>query len=87
MNHPIPRTNSPAKAASKSEKLRKLLELFPSLPDSALVPINLVQLLSGRGITSIRRDISAGRFCPPVHIGPNCSRWPVGAVREYINGR
>ncbi len=87
MNHPIPRTNSPLKAAAKAEKLRKLLELFPALPDSALVPIDLVQVLSGRGITSIRRDILAGKLCPPTHIGPNCSRWPVGAIRQYINGR
>ena len=86
MNH-IPRTNSPIKAAARTEKLRKLLELFPSLPDSALVPITLVQVLSGRGITSIRRDISAGRLCQPTHIGQNSSRWPAGAVRQYLNGR
>lgn len=75
------------KAHAKAKRLQQLLEFFPALPDSALVPIELVQVLSGRGITSIRRDISAGKLCPPTHIGPNCSRWPVGAIRQYINGR
>lgn len=75
-----------ATSTTSDDKLRKLLELFPALPDSALVPIKLIQLLSGRGITSIRRDIAAGKLCTPVHIGPNCSRWPVGAVRQYLAG-
>ena len=75
-----------AKAQAKAKRLQQLLELFPSLPDSALVPIDLVQVLSGRGITSIRRDISAGTLCKPTRIGQNCSRWPVGAIRQYISG-
>lgn len=86
MNHPIHHTNCPTKAFAKAKKLRTLLELFPSLPDSALVPIDLVQVLSGRGITSIRRDITAGKLCEPTHIGPNCARWPVGSVRQYLTG-
>ncbi|HMV58974.1 MAG TPA: transcriptional regulator [Rhodocyclaceae bacterium] len=86
MNRFAPPGRSIEKTAAALEKLRKLLELFPTLPDGALVPIKLVQVLSGRGITSIRRDIAAGKLCKPTHIGPRCSRWPAGAVRQYISG-
>ncbi len=78
--------NQTSKANAKGKRLQKLLEHFPYLPDIALVEIDLIRILSGRSPTSIRRDISAGRLCPPTHIGPNCSRWPVGAIRQYLTG-
>lgn len=86
MNH-TPRTYSPIKAKAKAERIRALLEQFPFLPETALVPMDVLRALTGgRGVTSIRRDIAAGRLCQPIHIGPNCSRWPVSAIRQYLAG-
>jgi hypothetical protein len=70
----------------KAEKLSKQLVQFASLPDCALVSIELIRELSGRSLMSIRRDIVARRLSTPIHPGPNCARWPVGTVRAYLTG-
>lgn len=70
----------------KAEKIQKQLEQFASLPDCALVSIELICELSGRSLMSIRRDIAARRLSTPIHPGPHCARWPVGTVRAYLTG-
>lgn len=68
----------------KAEKIQKQLEQFASLPDCALVSIELIRALSGRSLMSIRRDVAAQRLPTPIHPGPHCARWPVGTVRAYL---
>lgn len=35
------------------------------------------------GPTFIYREIKAGRFVPPVRVGPNVSRWPESKLDEF----
>lgn len=67
--------------AKREAKLRQLLERFPSLPDDALVPVDVVCALKGRCRASILRDVKAGRVAAPVKIAPNCTRWRVGDLK------
>jgi predicted DNA-binding transcriptional regulator AlpA len=62
------------------------LELFPSLPDEALIEIRVVSALLGRSCASIWRDAAHGRLGPPVHIGARSTRWRVGGVRAALRG-
>lgn len=71
-----------AAKARKSSKLAEQLELFKSLPDCALVPINVVCAIRGRSPASIWRDVKAGRCPAPVKAGPRCTRWKVSDLRR-----
>jgi hypothetical protein len=74
-------TASEARRISKAAKLRETLELFPILPNEALVDMAFVCFYKSRSRVSIGRDVAAGRLAPPVKVGPRCIRWRVGDLR------
>ena len=60
---------------------------FDQLPASAFVRLPVVRaVLGGRSAASIYRDVQAGRLPAPVALGPRCSGWNVGRLREAITG-
>jgi predicted DNA-binding transcriptional regulator AlpA len=77
--------NKPAEEASVqiATRLRHDLELFPSLPDEALIGRRVVSAVLGRSSATIYRDVAQGRLARPVHIGGS-SRWHVGSVRAAL---
>jgi predicted DNA-binding transcriptional regulator AlpA len=77
--------NTPTPTLSKAdERLAKELALFDYKPNNAFVGIKLVCAVCDRSPSSIQRDVKAGRLDPPIKIGPNASRWTVGAVRQRL---
>ncbi len=70
-------------AANKQIDILPALKNFDSLPDSAFVRLPVVKaLFGGRSSASIYRDVLAGRLPPPTSLGPRCSGWSVGALRN-----
>lgn len=57
---------------------------FDARPDSAFVDIRVVAALYGRSVSSIRRDVLAGRIPAPVRVGPMAPRWNVGTLRRHV---
>ncbi|MBT5351199.1 MAG: transcriptional regulator [Rhodospirillales bacterium] len=60
--------------------------VFDDLPDGALTDISEISALACRSRASIWRDVHEGRLSQPHKVGPNATRWYVGAVRRYLNG-
>lgn len=72
--------------AENASRLQRALERFPSLPDDALINIQVLSvLLGGRSKASIWRDVARGRLAPPIKIGGS-SRFTVGNVRAVLKG-
>jgi len=69
---------APSKA---DQRLSRKLQQFDDLPDGALVDAKVVCAMRDRSPSSLLRDVKAGRFPPPIKIGPNAVRWRVGDVR------
>lgn len=63
------------------------IKVFDDLPSSALLSINEISAMACRSNASIWRDVKAGRLPQPLKIGAGSSRWHVGDVRRYLNGR
>lgn len=59
---------------------------FDSLPDSAHVDVRVVAPLLGGSIPSVWRWSRLNKIPRPVTIGQGCTRWNVGALREYLAG-
>ena len=59
---------------------------FDTLPDSALMNVGEVSLLSGKSIATLWRDVQAERIAHPIKVGPNSTRWRVGDVRRFLEG-
>jgi predicted DNA-binding transcriptional regulator AlpA len=78
--------NRGARRAQTEQRLRRTLELFPSLPDEALVDVRVVAAIRGRSVPSTWRDVAAGRLAEPVKIGPGSTRWTAGNVRASMKG-
>jgi predicted DNA-binding transcriptional regulator AlpA len=66
---------------AKQRRLTETLERFDSLPDEALVEIDIVTIVRGRSPASIWRDVAAGRLAKPVRVGVRSTRWRVRDVR------
>mgnify|MGYP003985864137 FL=1 len=62
------------------------IAMFDDLPDGALTDISEISALACRSRASIWRDVHEGRLSQPHKVGPNATRWYVGAVRRYLNG-
>jgi predicted DNA-binding transcriptional regulator AlpA len=62
------------------------VQQFDMLPDSALMNVGEVSLLSGKSIATLWRDVQAERIAHPIKIGPNSTRWRVGDVRRFLKG-
>ena len=59
---------------------------FDSLPNSALIDLRSLMVLSCRSRASIWRDVKAGRLPKPIAIGAKTRRWRVEDVRSYLKG-
>ena len=67
-----------------AQRVKRTLEIFPFLPDDALIEIRSVCALLGRSSASIWRDAAQGRLAPPVRVGARSARWRVGDVRAAM---
>lgn len=64
--------------ADLTERLRKNLELFNSLPDEAIAPTNLAALFLGLSDRSVRRHPNL----PRVQVSPGRYGYLVGHIRK-----
>jgi len=69
-----------------AQRVKRALEIFPSLLDDALTDIRVVCALRGRSLASSRRDVAPGRLAPPVRVGARSARFRVGNVRASMKG-
>jgi predicted DNA-binding transcriptional regulator AlpA len=70
--------------AKSAARVQRTLELFPSLPDDALVETAVYCALRSRSRASHYRDLKEGRIPPPVRVGARSTRWRVGDVRASL---
>jgi len=54
------------------------------MPDSALVDVETVAVVTGQSQNSVWRKSKAGTLPAPVKVGPKTTRWQVGAIRAYL---
>ena len=82
-------TSQSARVNGYSEKIaqrvKRTLEIFPSLPDDAFIELRVVCALRGRSRASTYRDVAEGRLAPPVRVGGS-ARWRVGDTRASMKG-
>lgn len=57
---------------------------FDSLPDSALVRVNVVAQLVNCSIPTVWRKSREGKFPKPVKISTHVTGWNVGDIREML---
>ena len=69
-----------------AQRVKRTLEIFPFLPDDALIELRVVCALRGRSRASTYRDVAEGRLAPPVRVGGS-ARWRVGDTRASMKGR
>ena len=62
------------------------VQQFDVLPDSALMNVREVSLLSGKSTATLWRDVQAERLARPIKIGPNSTRWRAIDVRRFLEG-
>jgi predicted DNA-binding transcriptional regulator AlpA len=67
-----------------AQRVKRTLEIFPFLPDDALIELRVVCALRGRSRASIWRDAAQGRLAQPVRVGARSARWRVGDVRAAM---
>ncbi len=66
--------------------LPKRIQQFDVMPDSALMNVHEISLLSGKSTATLWRDVQDGRLPEPHKIGPKSPRWRVDDVRNFLNG-
>ncbi len=59
---------------------------FDALADSALLDAKEIAALLGCSTNSVWRNAKAGILPRPIKLGPQSTRWPVGAIRAYLAG-
>ena len=77
----------PNDSSTASKACRKPVDIFhfDRLPNSALVPVKVLAAVLGQGKSTVwRKCHEEAGFPPPVHFGPGCTRFSVGAVRAYL---
>jgi predicted DNA-binding transcriptional regulator AlpA len=72
--------------SSALQNLPARVQQFDVLPDSALMNVHEISLLSGKSTATLWRDVKNNRLAAPIKIGPNSTRWRVGAVRCFLEG-
>ena len=73
-----------ALSENTEKRLRRTLEQFDALPDTALVDVRVVGAVRGRSRASTWRDVQEGRLAQPIKLSPGCTRWRVGDLRTSI---
>lgn len=79
-------SHASARRENAEKRVKRTLELFDSLPDSAYVDIRVICALRGRSLASTWRDVANGFLPPPIRIGARSTRWRVGDVRAALKG-
>ena len=69
-----------------SSNLPARVQQFDMLPDSALMNVREISLLSGKSTATLWRDVHSERLASPIKVGPNSTRWRVGDVRRFLEG-
>ena len=59
------------------------VQLFDSLPDSALVPSSVVTRVLGISRSGLWLGVKEGRIPAPVKLGDRTTRFQVGKIREF----
>ena len=62
------------------------VQLFETLPDTALMSVREISLLSGKSTATLWRDVEDGRLPKPMKIGPKSTRWRAKDVRVFLSG-
>lgn len=70
--------------STNSERADKLLPQFDELPNSAHVTLEVVARLFGISTPTVWRWVKSGHLPAPVKLGPNVTRWNVGALRALL---
>ena len=83
LNVPNPET----KKATKARRLTEQVSRFSSLPDCALVSLEVVSAIMGRSPASIWRDVAQGRLDKPIKVGLRSTRWRVGGLRLLLSAQ
>jgi predicted DNA-binding transcriptional regulator AlpA len=84
--HLVSASQRDERRAKIAHRIRRKIELFPFLPDDALIEIGVVSALIGRSPASIWRDVADGRLARPERVGARSTRWRVAGVRAALKG-
>lgn len=58
---------------------------FDQLPDAALIAVQALAVVVGKGVSSIWRDIKTDADFPkPIRLSAGCTRFRVGDIRAYL---
>lgn len=75
-------------AKHPSPKRRPDVSHFDQLPDSALIAINALAVVIGKGVSTAWRDIRNDPDFPrPIRLSAGCTRFRVGDIRQYLVGK
>jgi predicted DNA-binding transcriptional regulator AlpA len=66
--------------------LPERVQNFDVLPNTALVSVREISLLSGKSTATLWRDVRDGRLPKPHKIGPKSPRWNVSDIRRFLSG-
>lgn len=77
-------TSSNTTPTTHGARINPSLANFPSLPAEALIDVKTVAVLIGRSANTVWRMARAGTLPAPIKVGPNSTRWKVGAIRVYL---
>jgi predicted DNA-binding transcriptional regulator AlpA len=82
-------TNVPDLDAQINPNARKRPDVshFDNLPDAALIAINALAAVLGKGVSTAWRDIrNDPDFPKPIRLSAGCTRFRVGDIRQYLVG-
>lgn len=61
---------------------------FDKLPNAALIAINALAAVMGKGVSTAWRDIrNDPDFPKPIRLSAGCTRFRVGDIRQYLAGK
>lgn len=67
------------------ERVKPDISHFDSLPNAALIAINEMAAVMGKGVSSAWRDIKSDPDFPqPIRLSAGCTRFNVGDIRGYL---
>lgn len=75
---------NPVLPKTLAARFKPELTNFASLPDDAYIDVGVVSGLLGCSRNTVWRRVAAGILPTGVKIGPNSTRWNVGAIRRYL---
>ncbi len=72
-------------AKQPSPKRRPDVSHFDKLPNAALIAINALAAVMGKGVSTAWRDIrNDPEFPKPIRLSAGCTRFRVGDIRQYL---